>query len=73
MTLKFFDVCDISPYAWGAKEITLALSLPFCRGVKMDGGKVRTLLDFCNTSSMLVVEISQKTAHMPRKPKLRDE
>lgn len=40
----------------------------------MDGGKVRTLLDFSyRTSSLLVVEISQKTAHMPRKPSLRDE
>lgn len=40
----------------------------------MDGGKARTLLDFsCSASSLLVVEISQKTAHMSRKPKLKDE
>lgn len=56
------------------KEITLALSLFFWKRVRMDGGKVRTLLDFSyNASSLLVVEFSQKTAHMPRKPKLRDE
>lgn len=55
------------------KEITLALSLFFWRE-RMDGGNVRTLLDFSyNASSLLAVEISQKTTHMPRKPKLRDE
>jgi len=42
--------------------------------VRKDGGKVRTLLDFSyHASFLLVVEISQKTAHMQRKPKLSDE
>lgn len=41
--------------------------------VKMDGGQLRTLLEFYNASSLLVVEIIQKTAHMPREPKLTDK
>lgn len=46
-------------------EITLALTLFFGKRVKMNGGKVRTLLDFF--SSLLVVEISQKSSSHAKK------
>lgn len=50
-------------------EIALALSLFFWKRVKMNVGKVRTLLDFF--SSLLVVEISQDSSSYAKKAQMK--